>query len=51
MKKLDFKVLSDEKCDTRGCERRIKANVARRISRRPLTCYGCHVATKPRGRR
>lgn len=38
MKKHAFNVMSDERCE---CGKRIKLNVAERIQRRPLDCYGC----------
>jgi hypothetical protein len=48
--KVPFTQMSGERCDVRDCGRAIKANVAGRIQRRPLRCYG-HYREGERARR
>jgi hypothetical protein len=45
--KVPFTIMSTDRC---ACGAAIKQNVAARVQRRPLSCYGCHT-TKERGRR
>lgn len=47
MKKVAYSVMSTEKCA--DCTSFIKANVANRVSRRPLRCYRCHKALRKVG--
>lgn len=44
--KVDYSIMSDEKCGKKICTKLIKKNVADRKVIRPLACYKCHIGSR-----